>query len=218
MKPGPVIAMALLILLSAWLVLQPYLRVQAMRTPGTALVKLGVGAEKVNVEMRKVGSGVAARYEYRFLDWSGHRPEWIGADAYQEALYNATLAPTGPATRGIRRAFMGFFNVTSWTSFLWVAVGLGGQMCFFGRMLVQWIASEKSGQSVVPASFWWLSFFGGVALFAYFVWRVDFIGVLGQSTGIVIYARNLRLISKYERRAARVVARRTAIDDDPTLG
>jgi lipid-A-disaccharide synthase-like uncharacterized protein len=44
---------------------------------------------------------------------------------------------------------------------------------------------------------------GGVFLFTYFVWRQDFVGVLGQSTGIVIYARNLRLISKQRRRAER---------------
>jgi hypothetical protein len=53
---------------------------------------------------------------------------------------------------------------------------------------------------VIPASFWWLSLFGGVALFAYFVWRQDFVGVLGQSSGIVIYARNIRLIYKRRRR------------------
>lgn len=37
-------------------------------------------------------------------------------------------------------------------------------------------------------------------LFAYFAWRRDIIGILGQTTGIVIYARNLRLITKEARR------------------
>ncbi|MBK7404042.1 MAG: lipid-A-disaccharide synthase N-terminal domain-containing protein [Phycisphaerales bacterium] len=105
---------------------------------------------------------------------------------------------------------MGFFNITSWFNFGWVLLGLAGQGCFFGRMFAQWVKSEKERQSVVPAIFWWLSFFGGLFLFSYFVWRVDFVGVLGQSTGIVIYARNLRLIHKQNRRLARQAAQRDA--------
>ena len=78
-----------------------------------------------------------------------------------------------------------------------------GQCAFFGRMMVQWVVSEKKRESVVPSAFWWMSLIGGVCLFSYFVWRVDFIGVLGQSTGVVIYARNIRLIHKQKRRLAR---------------
>jgi lipid-A-disaccharide synthase-like uncharacterized protein len=67
-------------------------------------------------------------------------------------------------------------------------------------MFVQWIVSEKNRRSEVPVLFWWFSLFGGICLFAYFVWRVDIVGVLGQSTGVVIYARNLRLIHKTRER------------------
>ena len=63
-------------------------------------------------------------------------------------------------------------------------------------MLVHWVISERTHASTVPEIFWWFSFIGGVCLFTYFVWRVDIVGVLGQSTGIVIYARNLKLIKK----------------------
>ncbi|MAY73785.1 MAG: hypothetical protein CMJ31_03500 [Phycisphaerae bacterium] len=106
---------------------------------------------------------------------------------------------------------------------MWVAVGLLGQAAFFGRMLAQWIMSEKRGESIVPEAFWWLSLIGGVSLFTYFVWRVDIVGVLGQSTGIVIYARNLRLIRKQRRRQARQAAANPApipspSDDEPALG
>ncbi len=94
------------------------------------------------------------------------------------------------------------FNITSWTSFAWVALGLLGQIAFFLRMLAQWIASERKRESVVPTLFWWLSLFGGIALFTYFVWRKDLVGVLGQTTGVVVYARNLRLIQKQRRRLA----------------
>jgi lipid-A-disaccharide synthase-like uncharacterized protein len=104
------------------------------------------------------------------------------------------------------RTLLGFFNISSWSNFIWIAVGLGGQVAFFGRMFIQWVVSEKSRQSQVPELFWWLSFIGGVCLFTYFVWRVDVVGVIGQSTGVVIYARNLRLIKKQKRRERRKAA------------
>ncbi len=84
-------------------------------------------------------------------------------------------------------------NITSWGGLIWVGVGLLGQVAFFLRMLVQWVVSERKRQSVIPEAYWYFSFFGGVALFAYFAWRQDLIGVLGQTTGVVVYARNLRL-------------------------
>ena len=86
------------------------------------------------------------------------------------------------------------FDITSWTGILWVAFGLGGQVLFTGRMLIQWIASEKRKQSVIPVAFWWMSLTGATMLMMYFIWRVDIVGVLGQSTGWFIYARNLALI------------------------
>ncbi len=88
------------------------------------------------------------------------------------------------------------FNITSWASLLWILVGLLGQGAFLARMLVQWLVSEKRRESVVPEVFWWLSLGGAGALFSYFVWRRDIVGVLGQTTGVVVYVRNLRLISK----------------------
>ncbi len=103
----------------------------------------------------------------------------------------------------LERTLLGFFNISSWLNFTWVAVGLIGQSAFFGRMFVQWVVSEKKGRSEVPVLFWWFSLIGGVCLFTYFVWRVDVVGVLGQSTGVVIYARNLRLIHKQRKREAR---------------
>ena len=39
-----------------------------------------------------------------------------------------------------------------------------------------------------------------VAQIAYFAWRQDVVGVLGQCSGVVIYARNIRLIYKHRRR------------------
>ncbi|MBL9002030.1 MAG: lipid-A-disaccharide synthase N-terminal domain-containing protein [Phycisphaerae bacterium] len=77
---------------------------------------------------------------------------------------------------------------------LWVALGLGGQAVFAGRMWVQWIASERARKSVVPAAFWYMSLGGGLLLTAYFVWRQDLVGVIGQASGVVIYVRNIRFL------------------------
>ena len=97
------------------------------------------------------------------------------------------------------------FNITSWSSMIWIAIGLGGQIVFSCRFIVQWIISERRRESVIPTIFWWISLIGAVCLFTYFVWRQDVVGVLGQSSGLVIYARNLRLIKKQRRRAQRAL-------------
>lgn len=89
------------------------------------------------------------------------------------------------------------FNITSWTGVLWVALGLGGQLAFTARMLVQWLSSERARRSIVPVSFWWMSLVGASMLILYFVWRKDLVGVIGQSTGWIIYIRNLLLVYRH---------------------
>ncbi len=91
------------------------------------------------------------------------------------------------------------FNITSPAGIAWVVIGLGGQLLFTGRMLVQWITSEKHKRSVVPVAFWWMSLIGATMLLAYFIWRRDIVGVLGQATGWIIYIRNLVLIRRARR-------------------
>lgn len=86
------------------------------------------------------------------------------------------------------------FNVSSPIGIIWVCFGLLGQLLFTGRMLAQWLASEKSRRSVVPPLFWWLSLIGATMLLAYFLWRGDLVGVLGQAFGWIIYLRNIHLI------------------------
>ena len=89
-----------------------------------------------------------------------------------------------------------FLNVDSWAEFTWVMVGLGGQMAFTARFLVQWIASEKAGRSTVPVAFWYFSIVGGTVLLSYAIYRGDPVFILGQSMGVVIYSRNLWLIRR----------------------
>ena len=78
----------------------------------------------------------------------------------------------------------------------WIGVGLAGQVCFFSRFLVQWIASERRGRSVVPRAFWYLSIAGGLTLLTYSIWRRDPVFILGQSVGLFVYLRNLVLLRR----------------------
>ncbi len=108
-------------------------------------------------------------------------------------------------------------NITSWASMIWVAIGFGGQLAFSGRMVIQWLSSEKRRESHVPTAFWVWSLVGSVMLFCYFIWRQDPVGVLGQCTGVVVYARNLRLIYKAQRRRARAHHAAAATHGQPQL-
>lgn len=81
----------------------------------------------------------------------------------------------------------------------WLAqyiLGFIAQGLFSARFLVQWIASERAGKSVVPLAFWFLSVAGGALLLVYAIWRKDPVFILGQGAGLVVYARNLILIYK----------------------
>jgi len=85
----------------------------------------------------------------------------------------------------------------------WIGLGLTGQALFSARFLVQWIASERRRRSHIPVAFWYLSIAGGVTLLAYALYRADPVFILGQSTGVLIYARNLYLIRLGRTEAAR---------------
>lgn len=79
---------------------------------------------------------------------------------------------------------------------IWITVGFIGQALFFGRFFVQWLASEKAQKSVIPHAFWYFSIGGGLTLLAYALYRQDPVFILGQSTGLLIYLRNLYFIRK----------------------
>ena len=83
-------------------------------------------------------------------------------------------------------------------------LGMLGQVMFFSRFLVQWIASEKKGKSTVPVSFWYLSIGGGSLLLFYAVWRKDPVITLGQLVGLFVYVRNLILINRHKAAQAAV--------------
>jgi lipid-A-disaccharide synthase-like uncharacterized protein len=88
------------------------------------------------------------------------------------------------------------------TDTVWVAIGLLGQALFAGRFLVQWLVSERTGRSVVPLGFWYLSIGGAAILLAYAIHRHDVVFTLGQLFGFVVYVRNLALIRRERQRIA----------------
>ncbi len=81
----------------------------------------------------------------------------------------------------------------------WVMLGLVGQALFTARFVVQWIASERTGRSIVPVWFWYFSLIGGAVSLVYAVGIGSLPFALGQITGLFVYARNLHLIRKGER-------------------
>jgi len=82
-----------------------------------------------------------------------------------------------------------------------LTLGFLGQVCFSMRFLVQWIASERRKESVVPIYFWYFSIAGGLTLLTYAALRQDPVFVVGQAAGLFVYARNLYLIWRKARLA-----------------
>ena len=78
----------------------------------------------------------------------------------------------------------------------WLVIGFVAQGIFFARFLVQWLVSERRGESIVPRAFWYFSLAGGLLLFVYAVYQKDPVFMLGQGCGIVVYVRNLMLIAR----------------------
>lgn len=81
----------------------------------------------------------------------------------------------------------------------WLIVGFAGQALFTCRFLVQWIASERQGESVMPLAFWYFSLSGGWLLLLYAIYRRDPVIITGQLLGVVVYLRNLVLIHRKRR-------------------
>src|ERR1700720_4783191 len=78
-------------------------------------------------------------------------------------------------------------------------LGLIGNATFSMRFLVQWLASERQGESVIPVSFWYWSIGGSILMFFYFLFRRDPVGVIAYLPNSIIYIRNLMLIRKGKR-------------------
>src|SRR3954469_13187973 len=100
---------------------------------------------------------------------------------------------------------------------LWLIIGFAGQALFTARFLVQWIASERRRDSVVPFAFWCLSLLGGLTLRSYASYRQDPVIIVGQAMGLIVYARNLMLVGKAKRRTTRRRRRGPQAESAPEL-
>jgi lipid-A-disaccharide synthase-like uncharacterized protein len=158
-----------------------YAQRRAERPEGAIDVKVRLHGADDRAYLVAVPSG-GYLYEVRFDD--GTRVA-LTPDEFAERLHGDESSRSWLAV---------LFNVSSPLGFTWVALGLIGQLLFTGRMIVQWLASERASRSVVPIAFWWMSLVGSTMLLAYFLWRKDAVGVLGQSVGWFVYVRNLWLI------------------------
>jgi len=87
------------------------------------------------------------------------------------------------------------FTIDYWTFF-----GFFAQFLFFMRFIIQWIASERKGESVIPIYFWYFSIAGAVMIVIYAVVRRDVVFVVAQSLALFIYFRNLILIKRTRQR------------------
>jgi lipid-A-disaccharide synthase-like uncharacterized protein len=106
-----------------------------------------------------------------------------------------------------------FGSELSFNEILILAVGFAGQSLFFMRFFVQWLYSEKHRRSLIPTAFWYFSLGGSLLLLTYAIIRRDPVFMVGQSTGFIIYTRNLYLIAR-ERREADAACRGASVEKD----
>lgn len=172
------LATSLPIMSLAWL-----MTIAPGRAPGdqTVAIKLQVDGGKQRVDLQKQDDG---SYLY-ILNAGSDDALRLSPDELAEFLFRQESS---------REWIERLFNISSPIGFLWVSIGLLGQVLFTGRMVVQWLATEKKRHSVVPPIFWWMSLVGAMMLLTYFLWRRDIVGVLGQSFGLIVYFRNIYFI------------------------
>jgi lipid-A-disaccharide synthase-like uncharacterized protein len=87
----------------------------------------------------------------------------------------------------------------------WVVLGFAAQGLFTMRFVVQWLASERAGRSVIPLAFWWFSIGGGLLLLVYALYRKDPVFIAGQAFGVFVYLRNLYFVLRERKQAAAAV-------------
>jgi lipid-A-disaccharide synthase-like uncharacterized protein len=87
----------------------------------------------------------------------------------------------------------------------WAVLGFCGQAIFAARFVVQWMHSERVGRSEIPLLFWYISLVGGTTTLLYAIHIANAVFILGQASGLLVYARNLHLIFRERRAAASAV-------------
>ncbi len=88
----------------------------------------------------------------------------------------------------------------------WLVFGLAAQLAFAARFLVQWIASERAGKSVVPLAFWFFSIGGGLMTLIYGLVKREPVIIFGQLLSNIIYVRNVMLIFMSRQRESQTLS------------
>lgn len=92
-----------------------------------------------------------------------------------------------------------------WVVF-WTAIGWLGNAIFFSRFFVQWYATEKHKQVVIPVLFWWLSLAGSLLLLLYALfYDRHHVIIFAYLITWLPYTRNL--IIHYRQKSARTPCR-----------
>jgi lipid-A-disaccharide synthase-like uncharacterized protein len=78
----------------------------------------------------------------------------------------------------------------------WNSFGFLGALIFGVRFLIQWLQSEKAGHSVIPISFWYASFVGGMISFIYTIHQGAWPLLFQTALPLPIYARNIWMIQR----------------------
>lgn len=86
-------------------------------------------------------------------------------------------------------------NIPGWL----IVFGTVGQFTFTLRFIYQWRYSARAGESLLPTTFWLISLLGSGMIIAYAIIRRDLVLILGQSTGFVVYLRNIMISRKAAR-------------------
>jgi lipid-A-disaccharide synthase-like uncharacterized protein len=77
---------------------------------------------------------------------------------------------------------------------VWKVIGWMGNTVFFSRFFVQWYATEKRKQVVVPQAFWWLSLSGSFTLLCYGLFYLhDSVVIFAYAFNWIPYIRNLMI-------------------------
>ncbi|HMN42899.1 MAG TPA: lipid-A-disaccharide synthase N-terminal domain-containing protein [Phycisphaerales bacterium] len=198
LKWEPAALMVLVLGLGLWIAFGPGSKPQFPIPAGSLTQQVQVGETRGVLEARVPVTG-----EPTVRLWIKDGPSDPRAMSVAEAEGLLGKAKINDLLNSRRNWVFTLLHITSYTSLAWIGIGLVGQLAFSGRMVLQWLTSEKHRRSVVTESFWWFSLFGGVTLFTYFIWRQDPVAIMGQASGIVIYVRNIRLLRKHARRARR---------------